>query len=70
MNPKAAPVRLSTASATFEADFKARLHWSAEADAAIEARVADILADVQRRGDAAVLEAATDPAVLGQAGRQ
>ncbi|MGF6526438.1 histidinol dehydrogenase [Variovorax sp. PvP013] len=56
MNPKAAPVRLSTASATFEADFKARLHWSAEADAAIEARVADILADVQRRGDAAVLE--------------
>lgn len=56
MTPKAAPVRLSTASATFEADFKARLHWSAEADAAIEERVADILADVQRRGDAAVLE--------------
>ena len=42
--------------ATFEADFKARLHWSAETDAAIEQRVADILADVQRRGDAAVLE--------------
>ncbi|HUD32819.1 MAG TPA: histidinol dehydrogenase, partial [Variovorax sp.] len=56
MTSKAVPVRLSTASATFEADFKARLHWSAEADAAIEARVADILADVQRRGDAAVLE--------------
>lgn len=56
MTTKAAPVRLSTASTTFEADFKARLHWSAEADAAIEARVADILADVQRRGDAAVLE--------------
>ncbi|RZL48530.1 MAG: histidinol dehydrogenase, partial [Variovorax sp.] len=56
MTTKAAPVRLSTASTTFEADFKARLHWSAEADAAIEERVADILADVQRRGDAAVLE--------------
>jgi len=52
----AAPARLSTASATFEADFKARLHWSAEADAAIEQRVADILADVQPRGDAAVLD--------------
>ena len=56
MTTLAAPVRLSTASATFEADFKARLHWSAEADAAIEERVAAILADVQRRGDAAVLE--------------
>ena len=56
MTTQAAPVRLSTASATFEADFKARLHWSAEADAAIEERVAAILADVQRRGDAAVLE--------------
>jgi histidinol dehydrogenase len=47
---------LSTASATFEADFAARLHWSAEQDAAIEERVAAILADVQTRGDAAVLE--------------
>jgi histidinol dehydrogenase len=56
MNLKAAPARLSTASATFEAEFRARLHWSAEADAAIEQVVADILADVQRRGDAAVLE--------------
>ncbi len=52
----AAPVRLSTASASFDADFKARLHWSADTDAAIEQRVADILADVQQRGDAAVLE--------------
>ncbi|MDD0810348.1 histidinol dehydrogenase [Curvibacter sp. RS43] len=51
----AAPARLSTQSATFEADFKARLHWSADTDAAIEQRVADILADVQHRGDAAVL---------------
>jgi histidinol dehydrogenase len=56
MKLKASPARLSTVSATFDADFKARLHWSAEADAAIEQAVADILADVQRRGDAAVLE--------------
>jgi histidinol dehydrogenase len=52
----AAPARLSTATATFDAEFKARLHWSADTDAAIEQRVADILADVQQRGDAAVLE--------------
>ena len=52
----AAPARLSTAAATFEADFAARLHWSSDTDAAIEQRVADILADVQKRGDAAVLE--------------
>ncbi|KQM71279.1 histidinol dehydrogenase [Xylophilus sp. Leaf220] len=52
----AKPQRLSTASATFDTDFKARLHWSADTDAAIEQRVADILADVQKRGDAAVLE--------------
>jgi histidinol dehydrogenase len=52
----AAPAILSTASAEFEAHFKAKLHWSADADAAIEQRVADILANVQKRGDAAVLE--------------
>ena len=56
MNLIAAPARLSTADATFEAQFTARLHWSADTDAAIEQRVADILADVQQRGDAAVLE--------------
>lgn len=52
----AAPARLSTVSSTFEADFAARLHWSADTDAAIEQRVADILADVSARGDAAVLD--------------
>jgi histidinol dehydrogenase len=56
MNSIAAYARLSTASATFEQEFKAKLHWSADADAAIEQRVADILADVQKRGDAAVLD--------------
>ena len=59
MNLKAALARLSTTSASFEADFKARLHWSEDADAAIEKTVADILADVQKRGDAAVLEYTT-----------
>ena len=52
----ASPALLSTADAAFEAQFKARLHWSADTDAAIEQRVADILRDVQARGDAAVLE--------------
>ncbi|MDQ0571996.1 histidinol dehydrogenase [Variovorax paradoxus] len=56
MKLKAAPARLSTTSASFDAEFKARLHWSADADAAIEKVVADILADVQKRGDEAVLE--------------
>ena len=55
MTLPATPARLSTASATFEAEFKARLHWSAQADAEIEQRVADILVDVQQRGDTAVL---------------
>jgi histidinol dehydrogenase len=56
MTLQAQPARLSTLDASFEADFKARLHWSADADAAIEERVAAILADVQQRGDAAVLD--------------
>ncbi len=53
---KATPARLHTESADFESAFRERLHWSADTDAAIEQRVADILADVQARGDAAVLE--------------
>jgi histidinol dehydrogenase len=56
MSFSATPLRLSTAQADFEARFKERLHWSGETDAAIEQRVAEILADVQKRGDAAVLE--------------
>ncbi|WP_067061037.1 histidinol dehydrogenase [Roseateles chitosanitabidus] len=47
---------LSTAEADFDAAFQRVLHWSAETDAAIESRVAEILADVRARGDAAVLE--------------
>ena len=48
--------QLDTRSADFEAGFARLRHWSADADAAIESRVAEILADVRTRGDAAVLE--------------
>jgi histidinol dehydrogenase len=54
-----APVRiarLDTSAADFEARFQQLLHWSADTDAAIEQAVGDIIADVRRRGDAAVLE--------------
>jgi histidinol dehydrogenase len=53
---QAQPLRLSTTQSDFEAAFARRLHWSAETDGAIEQRVADILADVRQRGDAAVLD--------------
>ena len=56
MNLVAFPARFSTASADFDAQLQAKLVWSAQTDTAIEARVAEILADVQLRGDAAVLE--------------
>ncbi|MDP3222225.1 MAG: histidinol dehydrogenase, partial [Rubrivivax sp.] len=48
--------RLATTDAAFEAQFRNVLHWSADTDAAIETRVAEIIDDVRRRGDAAVLE--------------
>jgi len=56
MTLAAQPLRLSTADPGFERAFDARLHWSAETDAQVEQTVADILADVRRRGDEAVLE--------------
>jgi histidinol dehydrogenase len=56
MSVLARPLRLRTEDAGFDAAFQRRLFWSSDADAAIEQRVADILADVQARGDAAVLE--------------
>jgi histidinol dehydrogenase len=56
MDLTAKPLRLSTNDADFEASFKARLHWSAETDAQVEQAVANILADVQQRGDEAVIE--------------
>jgi histidinol dehydrogenase len=46
----------STVHSDFEEKFTVRQHWSASQDAAIESRVTDIVADVQKRGDAAVLE--------------
>ena len=56
MTLTATPLQLATTQPDFEARFAERLHWSADQDAAIEQRVADILADVQQRGDAAVLD--------------
>ena len=47
---------LHTSAPDFAAQLRERLHWSAAQDSAIEERVAAILADVQARGDAAVLE--------------
>ena len=47
---------LDTSRADFETRFQQVLHWSAETDDAIEQRVAEILADVRQRGDAAVLD--------------
>jgi histidinol dehydrogenase len=55
MNWNAKPARLATAASDFEARFTARLQWSAETDAQVEQAVTEILADVQQRGDAAVL---------------
>jgi histidinol dehydrogenase len=52
----AAPLRLSTAAAGFDAALKARLHVSAEDNAAVERQVRDIVSQVRERGDAAVLE--------------
>ena len=48
--------QLSTAAADFEVEFARLRHWSAETDDAIEQRVAQIVADVRARGDAAVLD--------------
>ena len=48
--------RLSTASADFEAQFQRLQHDGADGDPAIDARAAEIIADVRARGDAAVLE--------------
>ena len=48
--------RLRTDAPDFDQQLQRLHHWSAETDSAIEQRVADILSDVQQRGDAAVLE--------------
>jgi histidinol dehydrogenase len=48
--------QLSTADTDFATEFERLRFWSAADDAAIEARVAEILVDVQQRGDAAVLD--------------
>lgn len=52
----ARPLRLATTDAGFDAALAQRLHWSAEVNAQVEDTVTMVLADVQKRGDAAVLE--------------
>jgi histidinol dehydrogenase len=54
-SPVAKALRLKTTDSDFEAAFQKRLHWSADADEAIESRVAEILAAVKQGGDLAVL---------------
>ena len=56
MTFSARPLRLATTDSGFDAALAARLHWSADTDAGIEQAVANILEDVRKRGDAAVLE--------------
>lgn len=56
MTLSAQPLRLATTDAGFDAALAARLHWSADTDSAVEQAVEAILADVRKRGDAAVLE--------------
>ena len=48
--------RLNTADLTFETELQCVLHWSDQADLAIEERVATILQEVQKRQDAALLQ--------------
>ena len=48
--------RLSTASAGFDAELERLTRYEAAQDAAVEATVRAIIADVRKRGDAAVLE--------------
>jgi histidinol dehydrogenase len=53
---KVVMTRLATSDADFEARFQQLLRGAADVDAAVEQRVAQIIADVRERGDAAVLE--------------
>ena len=50
------PVKLKAAQADFETEFLALLNQKRDTDADVSTVAADILADVHRRGDAAVLE--------------
>ena len=53
---RVAIARLDSASPDFDARLRALLHYEASQDAAIEKIVAEILADVRERGDAALVE--------------
>ena len=49
------PLYLNTQQADFDAQFTARLHWSASEDKTIEARVEAIIERVKSQGDEALL---------------
>lgn len=49
-------LRLNTSSTDFDKQLKARLAWDASDDLEIHKRVLDIIADVKKRGDKALLE--------------
>lgn len=49
--------RLSTQDEAFDQQLDALLDWEGVSDSAVQARVDEILADVKKRGDAAVIEA-------------
>ena len=54
---KATISRLSTLDATFDQHLGTLLDWEGVSDSAVQSRVDEILADVKKRGDAAVIEA-------------
>jgi len=56
MNAPVKIARLATIAPDFDERLRRLQHWSEETDAAVEQTVTEILADVRRRGDAAVLE--------------
>lgn len=56
MSPQNLINRLDTAEGDFEARFTRLLHWSPEQDQGIEQAVSAILADVQARGDEALMD--------------
>ncbi len=57
MTPPLALKRLDAKAATFDAELARLLHWDVSEDDGVNRIVRDILDDVRRRGDAAVLEA-------------
>lgn len=56
-NAAATIARLNTTDESFDTQLNALLDWEGVSDSAVQARVDDILTNVKRHGDAAVIEA-------------